>query len=273
MNRAATEDVRSPVWPVVSRVLRTRRRRPNAARPAGRSTCSTTGSADDAPRLDADDDGHYDDAGPTIMDALWRPIAEAVDGAGVRRPARRPRRRPQPRTASPASPTSTRTCARCSASGVDGPLQPPLLRRRRPRRVPRVAVGRGRRQAVGARRPTTARRPGRAGAGTPSTHRLRPGPASPRPIRRPPTGRPSSRCSSSSTAEPPAGLADRLAGVGRLGRLAPRPPALPLGGSPAPGSEPGAGRCHRCEYLSHVDSSSGSVTLPTVGSERPKSTG
>jgi len=76
MNRAATEDVRSPVWPVVSEVLR--------ARPApGPLEAQVVTLLDewvrrDAPRLDADLDGLYDDAGPTIMDALWRPIAEAV---------------------------------------------------------------------------------------------------------------------------------------------------------------------------------------------------
>ena len=32
----------------------------------------------DAPRLDADNDGLYDESGPAIMDAVWRPIAEAV---------------------------------------------------------------------------------------------------------------------------------------------------------------------------------------------------
>ena len=32
----------------------------------------------DAPRLDADNDGLYDEAGPVIMDAIWRPIANAV---------------------------------------------------------------------------------------------------------------------------------------------------------------------------------------------------
>jgi hypothetical protein len=34
--------------------------------------------AEDAPRLDADDDGFNDHAGPTIMDALWEPLARAV---------------------------------------------------------------------------------------------------------------------------------------------------------------------------------------------------
>jgi hypothetical protein len=32
----------------------------------------------DAPRLDADNDTYYDEPGPAIMDALWRPIVEAV---------------------------------------------------------------------------------------------------------------------------------------------------------------------------------------------------
>ena len=32
----------------------------------------------DAPRLDADLDGAYDDAGPTILDALWGRLARAV---------------------------------------------------------------------------------------------------------------------------------------------------------------------------------------------------
>ena len=76
MNRAATEDVRSPVWPVVSRVLR--------GGPAPSALADRTVAvlddwvARDAPRLDADLDGDYDDAGPVISDALWRPVAEAV---------------------------------------------------------------------------------------------------------------------------------------------------------------------------------------------------
>jgi acyl-homoserine lactone acylase PvdQ len=76
MNRAATEDVRSPVWPVVSRVLR--------SGPAPSDLADRTVAvlddwvARDAPRLDADLDGDYDDAGPVISDALWRPVAEAV---------------------------------------------------------------------------------------------------------------------------------------------------------------------------------------------------
>jgi hypothetical protein len=76
MNRSATEDVRSPAWPVVSEVLR-----------GGDAPSTLAGEvvdlldawvADDAPRLDADDDGFNDEAGPTIMDALWGPLVAAA---------------------------------------------------------------------------------------------------------------------------------------------------------------------------------------------------
>jgi hypothetical protein len=76
MNRSATEDVRTPAWPAVSEVLR-----------GGEAPSTLAGEvvdfmdswvAEDAPRLDADDDGDYDSAGPTIMDALWEPLVEAA---------------------------------------------------------------------------------------------------------------------------------------------------------------------------------------------------
>jgi hypothetical protein len=76
MNRAATEDVRSPVWPVVSAVLRT------GPAPSARDAQVVDMLDDwvrrDAPRLDATGDGLYDEVGPTLMDAVWRPIADAV---------------------------------------------------------------------------------------------------------------------------------------------------------------------------------------------------
>ncbi|MGH2980810.1 MAG: penicillin acylase family protein, partial [Solirubrobacterales bacterium] len=76
MNRAATEDVRSPVWPVISKVLKTGPA-PNAR--AGQVVqVLDDWVRRDAPRLDANGDGTFDDAGPVIMDAVWRPIAEAV---------------------------------------------------------------------------------------------------------------------------------------------------------------------------------------------------
>ena len=76
MNRAATEDVRSPVWPVVSKVLH------GGPAPNARAAQVVSILDDwvrrDAPRLDADDNGQFDEPGPTIMDAAWRPIADAV---------------------------------------------------------------------------------------------------------------------------------------------------------------------------------------------------
>jgi acyl-homoserine lactone acylase PvdQ len=76
MNRAATEDVRSPVWPVVSRVLR------SGPAPNARAQQVVNILDDwvrrDAPRLDADNNGLYDEPGPAIMDAAWVPIVEAV---------------------------------------------------------------------------------------------------------------------------------------------------------------------------------------------------
>jgi len=76
MNRAATQDVRSPVWPVVSRVLRTG----TAPTPRDQQIVDLVDDwvGRDAPRLDADNDLLYDEAGPVIMDAIWRPIANAV---------------------------------------------------------------------------------------------------------------------------------------------------------------------------------------------------
>jgi acyl-homoserine lactone acylase PvdQ len=76
MNRAATEDVRAPVWPIVSEVLS------SGPAPSARDEQVLALLDDwvgrDAPRLDADLDTTYDEAGPTIMDRTWRPIAEAV---------------------------------------------------------------------------------------------------------------------------------------------------------------------------------------------------
>ncbi len=76
MNTAATGDDRALVWPVVSKVLHTGAA-PNAL------AAQVVAVLDDwvqraAPRVDADNNGQYDDAGPTIMDALWKSIAEEV---------------------------------------------------------------------------------------------------------------------------------------------------------------------------------------------------
>jgi len=78
MNRAATEDDHSLVWPLVSKVLR------SGPAPSARDQKVVALLDDwvtrDAPRLDADNDGKYDEAAPAIMDAIWRPIANAVMG-------------------------------------------------------------------------------------------------------------------------------------------------------------------------------------------------
>ncbi len=78
MNRAATEDIRSPVWPVVSKVLRT------GTAPSARDQqvvdLLDDWVARDAPRLDADSDGRFDEAGPALMDGIWEPVAKAVMG-------------------------------------------------------------------------------------------------------------------------------------------------------------------------------------------------
>jgi hypothetical protein len=76
MNRAATEDTRSPVWPVISRVLALG----TAPTPRDQEVVDILDDwvERDAPRVDADADTFYDEAGPVIMDALWRPIADAV---------------------------------------------------------------------------------------------------------------------------------------------------------------------------------------------------
>ena len=76
MNRAATEDVRSPVWPVISSVLRTGRAPNQRAQEVVDILDGWVRR--DAPRLDADENGFYDSPGPTILDEAWRPIADAA---------------------------------------------------------------------------------------------------------------------------------------------------------------------------------------------------
>ncbi len=76
MNRAATEDTLAPVWPVVSEVL--------AAGEAPSELAAQTVDildawvADDAPLLDADEDGDWDEPGALLMNELFGPILEAA---------------------------------------------------------------------------------------------------------------------------------------------------------------------------------------------------
>lgn len=76
MNRAATEDVRSPVWPVVSDVLAAG----EAPNPLAAEVVAVLDDwvERDAPRLDADADGFHDEPGPLILDTLWDPVVQAV---------------------------------------------------------------------------------------------------------------------------------------------------------------------------------------------------
>ncbi len=76
MNRAATEDVRSTVWPVVSEVLRGSEA--PTALAAQALDILDAWVADDAPLVDADEDGYYDDAGALILEELWPSIERAV---------------------------------------------------------------------------------------------------------------------------------------------------------------------------------------------------
>jgi Penicillin amidase len=77
-NQAATEDGRATVWPVIRAVLR-KGKAPNA-RAESVASLLDRWVARRAPRLDSDNDGRWNDAGPEIMDETWRPIAEAVMG-------------------------------------------------------------------------------------------------------------------------------------------------------------------------------------------------
>ena len=76
MNRSATEDTASPVWPVIREVLAAG----EAPSPLAVEIVDVLDDwvDDDAPRLDADLDGYYDDAGPLIYDTLWTPLVRAA---------------------------------------------------------------------------------------------------------------------------------------------------------------------------------------------------
>jgi len=76
MNRAATEEVASTMWPVVSEVLAGGEAPSELA--AEVAAILDEWVADDAPRLDGDDDGEHDVAGPLIFDAVFDPIVGAV---------------------------------------------------------------------------------------------------------------------------------------------------------------------------------------------------
>jgi len=76
MNRAATEDPRSTVWPVISEVLRSG----DAPSPLAGEAVELLDDwvADDAPLLDRDEDGEYDDPGALLLAELWPVVERAV---------------------------------------------------------------------------------------------------------------------------------------------------------------------------------------------------
>jgi acyl-homoserine lactone acylase PvdQ len=76
MNRAATEDVTSSLWPVISEVLDAVEPRSDLA--AEVVALLDAWVADDAPLLDADDDGDWDHPSAFIFGELLGPIADAV---------------------------------------------------------------------------------------------------------------------------------------------------------------------------------------------------
>ena len=82
MNRSATENTLSPIWPVVSEVLA-----------GGDAPSELAGQAvemldawvaQDAPLLDADEDGNYDEASAFLMSALWPRIVDAALGPEIK---------------------------------------------------------------------------------------------------------------------------------------------------------------------------------------------
>jgi acyl-homoserine lactone acylase PvdQ len=76
MNRAATEDTLSPVWAVVSEVLAGS----DAPSDLSGETIAILDAwlADDAPLLDADEDGNYDEPGAMIAASLWGSVQNAA---------------------------------------------------------------------------------------------------------------------------------------------------------------------------------------------------
>lgn len=76
MNRAATEDTNSPVWEVVSDVLAGGEAPSDLA--AEVISILDAWLADDAPLLDADEDGDYDEPGAMIAAELWSSVLVAA---------------------------------------------------------------------------------------------------------------------------------------------------------------------------------------------------
>ena len=135
MNRAATEDVRSSALADHQPGAALARARRRTSRDQEVLDLMDDWIADDAPRIDVDADTFFDGPGPVIMDAVWRPIANAVMS-----PVFGPllgdldnvRNLDGLEGASYVDKDLRRLLGRSRA----GPVQPVLLRRRRPGGVP-----------------------------------------------------------------------------------------------------------------------------------------
>ncbi|MFN7148265.1 MAG: penicillin acylase family protein [Microthrixaceae bacterium] len=76
MNRSATEDPNSLIWPSVSSVLAAGE--PPSELAGQVAEYLDTWVAEDAPAVDEDDDGFYDQGGPAVIDAAFEPLVLAV---------------------------------------------------------------------------------------------------------------------------------------------------------------------------------------------------
>jgi hypothetical protein len=76
MNRSATEFPNSLIWPSVSRILAEGEAPSDLA--ADVVEYLDAWVAQDAPAVDADDDGFYDQGGPAIIDAAFQPLVVTV---------------------------------------------------------------------------------------------------------------------------------------------------------------------------------------------------
>ncbi len=151
MNRAATSDLRAAeAWRQVAAVLRGGPAPDGQAQRAADLVSAWAGRG--GSRLDRDLDGSIDDPGAAVLDRAWTGIADAVLSP-VLGPLTADLARIVTRDNAPSRRGSAygsgwygyvdKDLRRLLGRPVRGPFQPPLLRRRRPRGLPRVALGRG----------------------------------------------------------------------------------------------------------------------------------
>ena len=94
----------------------------------------------DAPRLDADNDGLYDEASPAIMDALWHADRQGRDGPGARRACSPDVDSVRGLGGLAGESYVDKDLRTLLGDHVDGAVQPALLRRGLAEGVPRLAL-------------------------------------------------------------------------------------------------------------------------------------